>query len=241
MLIAFVIILAMFLPLPRQITTRGERRGKLASFREFLLLFIRDQVARPALGEHDYRRFLPFLWTIFLFVIVMNLLGMIPFMGSPTASLAVTGVLALIVFVVIHFNGIRANHGFLGYMKSFIPHIDMNEGILKILGPGILVMMFFIEVLSALIKSVVLAVRLFANMLAGHMVLFTILTFIYTLGKQAEMGDSTSGGLFWPVTLGAVVLNTILSGLELFVACLQAFVFTFLTAVFIGSAMHPEH
>ena len=94
---AFVIILAMFLPMAKRITTRGESRGRFAAFCEFLLIFIRDQVAKQGIG-HDYRKFLPFLWTIFLFVLVMNLLGMVPFMGSPTASLAVTGTLAFICF-----------------------------------------------------------------------------------------------------------------------------------------------
>jgi F-type H+-transporting ATPase subunit a len=239
--IAFILLLAVFIPLARRITTRGEPRGRLWALCESLLIFIRDQVARPAIGEHDYRRFLPFLWTTFLFILVLNVMGMIPFMGSATASLAVTGVLAIIAFLVIHINGIIANHGFIGYLKTFVPPLEMNDPIMKILGPPIMVMMFFIEILAAFIKGVVLAIRLFANMLAGHVVLFVILSFIHQVGHAANEGSQAAEIFFWPLAIVCVVMDTMLSLLELFIALLQAYVFTFLTAVFLGMAMHPEH
>lgn len=235
-LLAAGLIVWAFVWVARKIATGQPPRGKLWNFLEWVLLFIRDQVARPALGEHDYKRFLPYLWTTFLFILVMNLIGMIPFMGSPTASLAVTGALALVAFVVIHYNGIVANHGFVGYLKTFIPHIDMNDPIMKWLGPPILVGMFFLEILGAFIRAIVLAVRLFANMLAGHTVLVIILSFIMFAAK-AGAGPVVVAG----VTVSSVALVLALSLLELFVACLQAFVFTFLTAIFLGLAMHPQH
>jgi F-type H+-transporting ATPase subunit a len=225
-----------FIWVARRIATGQPPRGKLWNFLEWVLLFIRDQVAKPALGEHDYKRFLPYLWTTFLFVLLMNLIGLVPFMGSPTASLAVTSALALVSFVLIHFNGVAANHGFMGYMKTFIPHIDTSDPVMKWLGPPILVGMFFLEILTAFIRSFVLAVRLFANMLAGHTVLVIILSFI-----QFAVKGGAGNFMIFGVTVSSIGLVLALSLLEIFIACLQAFVFTFLTAIFIGLAMHPQH
>ena len=239
-LVAALIILALFLPLARRIATGEPPRGRLWNFLEWVLTFVRDQIARPGIGEHDYKRFLPLLWTMFLFILVMNLLGMVPFLASPTASLAVTGVLALVSFIIIHLNGVQANHGVVGYLKTFVPPIDTNDPVMKYLGPPIKVMMFFLEILTAFIRAIVLAVRLFANMLAGHSVLAIILSFIALIG-HAAFNSSLADNLFWPVTGGSVLLCVALSLLELFVACLQAFVFVFLTAIFIGLAMHPQH
>ncbi len=235
-LIAATILLCVFLPFAKKVATGQPPKGRLWNFLEFLLIFIRDQVARPGIGDHDYKRFMPYLWTLFLFILTLNLLGMVPFMASATASLAVTGALALVSFVVIHYNGIQANHGFKGYMKSFIPHIDTSDPIMKWLGPLILAMMFVLEILTAFIRALVLAIRLFANMLAGHTVLFILLSFI-PMAHNAGASDL----VFWGVTVSSVFTVVGLSMLELFVACLQAFVFTFLTSIFIGLAMHPQH
>jgi F-type H+-transporting ATPase subunit a len=239
-LIAAGLMLWLFLWVAKRIATGQPPKGRLWNFLEWILLFVRDQVAKPALGEHDYKRFLPYLWTLFLFILFMNLLGMIPFMASATACLAVTAALALVSFVVIHYNGYVANHGFMGYMKTFVPHIDTNDPVMKYMGPPLMVGMFFLEVLGAFIRALVLAVRLFANMLAGHTVLFIILSFIAMIGLAAH-DSPTANLLFWPITGVSILMNVALSMLELFVACLQAFVFTFLTAIFIGLAMHPQH
>jgi F-type H+-transporting ATPase subunit a len=236
-----IIVAWAFIWLAKRIQNGERPQGRLVNFLEFILVFIRDQVARPSIGEHDFRRFLPFLWTSFLFILVMNLLGMLPFLGSATANLAVTGVLAGISFVVIHYNGIVANHGFKNYMKTFIPHIDTNDPVMKYMGPPLLVGMFFLELLSAIIRGVVLAVRLFANMLAGHTALVVVLSFIMLAGQSAASGSSQASTFFWPITFSSVVVVILLSLLELFVACLQAFVFTFLTAIFIGLAINPQH
>jgi F-type H+-transporting ATPase subunit a len=235
-LIAAVLIVWGFVWVARKIATGEVPRGKLWNFLEWILTFIRDQVARPAIGEHDYKRFLPYLWTLFLFILLLNLLGIVPFMASATASLAVTGALAFVSFCVIHYNGYVANHGFMGYMKTFIPHLDTSDGILKILGPLILIGMFFLETLGAFIRAIVLAVRLFANMLAGHLALVIILSFI-----RIAITEGAAEFVIWGVSITSIVVVIALSLLELFVACLQAFVFTFLTAIFIGLAMHPQH
>src|SRR5688572_5924512 len=131
--VAALIVLAVFLPVCQRIARGDVPKGRLAHFVEALLLFIRDEVAIPTIGEHDYKRFLPLLWTLFVFIATMNLLGMVPYMGSPTASIAVTGVLALVAFVVIHYNGIKASHGFGHYVKTFRVKLDREGKLLQIL------------------------------------------------------------------------------------------------------------
>jgi F-type H+-transporting ATPase subunit a len=179
-------------------------RGYLWNLAESLLFFVRDKIARPGVGEHDADKYLPYLTTLFLFIFSMNLIGLLPFSASPTASIMVTAALALVSFLVIHISGFR-EHGANDYLKTFIPHIEMPDTpVMKLLGAFIKVGIAALEYATAFIRGTVLAVRLFANMLAGHTVLFILLAFIQMIG-------------------------------------LQAFIFTFLTAVFIGLAKHPPH
>jgi F-type H+-transporting ATPase subunit a len=237
---AAALVLLLFVPACRRIARGDVPKGRVAHFVEAILLFIRDEVAIPTLGEHEYKRFLPFLWTLFVFILMMNLLGMIPFLGSPTASMAVTGVLALVVFIIIHYNGIKSNHGFGGYIKTFKVHIDREGALLKIMAPFIEIGVFCLEIMTAFIRAIVLAVRLFANMLAGHTTLFVLLSFITMIGLAIEQ-NKTGEFWFWIITPGSILTLVALSMLEMFVALLQAFVFVFLTSTFLGMAMHPEH
>jgi F-type H+-transporting ATPase subunit a len=223
-------------------------QGKLWNLLESLLFFVRDKIARPGVGDHDAVAFLPYLATLFLFIFMMNLIGLIPFLGSPTASITVTGALALVSFAVIHISGIMSN-GFGGYLKTFIPHIELEGGaVMKTMGLVITIGMAILEYATAFIRAGVLAVRLFANMLAGHTVLFMILFFIALVSDpkyQIEVVKQQSTALqyvMWALmSIFSVALVTALSLLELFIAGLQAFIFTFLTAVFIGLAKHPPH
>jgi len=240
--ISALLLIAVLVPIARRARNGQPPKGRLWNGVESVMEFIRDDVARSSIGEHDYKRFLPFLWTLFFFVLTVNVLGMLPFSASATASLAVTAVLSLVSFVVIHYNGLVANHGVAGYFKTFVPTLERNDAVLKIIGPFIIVGITALEILGAFIRGFVLAVRLFANMLAGHTVLFIMMLFIRMVGESALANpDGPASFLFWPITGGVVVLVTALSLLELLVAVLQAFVFTFLTAVFIGLALHPEH
>ncbi|HEX4613121.1 MAG TPA: F0F1 ATP synthase subunit A [Urbifossiella sp.] len=214
-------------------------RGRLWNAVESLLFFVRDKIARPGVGEHDGDKYLPFLCTLFLFIFVCNLFGMFPFLPSPTAHIYVTGALSLIVFFVIHIGGVK-EHGVGGYLKTFIPHIEVDNALIKYL---LMIGMAFLEYLTAFIRAIILAVRLFANMLAGHTVLFMILFFIKLVADPAYQIDIAKGQdwMYWPVSLFSVVMVVALSLLELFIAGLQAFVFTFLAAIFIGLAKHPPH
>lgn len=218
-------------------------KGKLWNLLESLLFFIRDKIVRPGVGEHDANAYLPYLATLFLFIFAMNLIGMVPFLGSPTAAIPVTGALALVSFLVIHVSGVASN-GFGGYLKTFIPHIELEGGLpMKLMGFAITFGMAILEYATAFIRVGVLAVRLFANMLAGHTVLFMILFFIALVSDPAYQVAFAKENewIFWGVMPFSVALVTALSLLELFIAGLQAFIFTFLTAVFIGLAKHPPH
>jgi F-type H+-transporting ATPase subunit a len=169
------------------------------------------------------------LWTLFVFILFCNLLGLIPLLGSPTASIWMTAGLAICSFVLFHAAGI-AKLGFVPYVKSLWPHIEVRG-----LGPILSGMIFAIELFGTVIKGCVLAVRLFANMFAGHTVLSILLLFIVIVGQ---------GGfsLLWPVvTLSSVLGVVALSLLELLVAFLQAYIFVFLTSLFMGMGMHPAH
>lgn len=220
-LVVAAFCLLMFVPLAWNIRRRGYAKGRIENLLETFLFFIRDQVAVPAIGEHHADRFLPFLWSVFFFILGNNLLGMIPWMGSPTAELGCTAALAFCSFLMIHLGGMR-ELGALHYVKSVVPHVPW------FLYP----LMLLIEILGHLIKPSVLAFRLFVNILAGHTVLYAILGFIVMVGP---------GLLYFIVTPASVLGVLALSMLELFVAFLQAFVFTFLSAIFIGAAVHPHH
>jgi F-type H+-transporting ATPase subunit a len=280
-LVAAALVILFVLPVVRRLRSGDPPRGLWANAVEGLLLFIRDEVARPSIPDkHDHHGddhhvvaavavqdnkvvavhvrpdeaqatghshpipldakvhradyYLPLLWTLFLFILFCNLLGLLPFSGSPTASIMVTGALSLITFIVIHAAGV-INNGWTGYAKSFIPPVEGVPYFMKVL---IQAGVYGIEIMSLFIRNFVLAVRLFANMVGGHTALFLILLFIQLVGTSTS---TAAGYLFWPVTVGSVLLVTAMSMLELFVALLQAYVFTMLTATFIGLAVAPEH
>jgi len=225
--VALIIFFA-FWTLAKKLQGGSTAKGKLWNMLEVFLLFIRDDVARPCIGRHDGDRFVPLLWTMFLFVLGCNLMGMVPWLGSPTGSLAVTGTLAIVTFAVVVGAGM-SQLGVVGFWKAQVPHMDLPGAI----GPVMNVFIFFIEVFGMLVKHGVLAIRLFANMFAGHVVLAVLLGFI---AVTAAAGPVIWGG----VTIASVVAASALSLLELFVAFLQAYVFTFLSALFIGAAVHPH-
>ena len=226
-LIAAALLIIICVPIARRLFSGQPPKGRLANLLEAILLFIRDDVARPAIGKHDADRFLPFLWTMFFFVLACNLLGLVPWAGSATAALACTGVLALCSFAVVLGSGM-STLGKVGFWKAQVPHMDLPF----VLAIFLLPMIFLIEILGLFIKHGVLAVRLMANMLAGHLVLAVLLAFI---------AASASMPLAWYGVASASVLGaTALMLLELFVALLQAYIFTFLTALFIGMAVHSH-
>jgi F-type H+-transporting ATPase subunit a len=260
---AALIIIAIYVPLAKRIKDGALPTGTWWNLFESFFVFIRDQIARPYLDdphaghahdehapaehapaghgedhapaspveEHAADSFVPFLATLFLFILVCNLLGLIPFLGSPTASIWVTGALALCSFVMLHVPGM-VKQGPVHYFVTLWPRMDIPY--VGWLFSGAI---FVIELFGTVIKSGVLAVRLFANMFAGHMVLASILLFIWVVGSAQDPSLALWGGVSIASVLGLVALSL----LELFVAFLQAYVFTFLTALFMGMSLYPEH
>ena len=228
MLLASVAILLIYVPIANKAKDGSPPRGYWWNCFEIMLEFVRDEVARPCLG-HDTDRYVPYLWTTFLFILFCNLGGLFPFLASPTASFTVTAALAFVTFFFIH-GGAVARMGVWNYLKSYVPHVDVPFG----MGYFIVPLIIFIEAIGNVIKCFVLAIRLFANVFAGHVVLAFILFFIVLVKNEGPF-------LFWGVTVSSVLGVTALSLLELFVAFLQAYVFTFLAALFLGMALHPQH
>jgi F-type H+-transporting ATPase subunit a len=226
-LVGAVLILLFILPMARKTRGGGRPAGRLWNMFEALLVFLRDEVARPAIGKHDADKFLPFLWTMFFFVLTCNLLGLLPWLGSPTGALATTAVLAIITFIVVIGSGMM-KMGVSHFWTGLVPHMDLPPALMFFLWP----MIFAIEILGLLIKHFVLAVRLLANMFAGHLVLAVILAFILATADNLFLW----AGVMPVSVLGATALNL----LELLVAFIQAYIFTFLAALFIGMAVHPH-
>jgi F-type H+-transporting ATPase subunit a len=226
-LIASALIIILIVPVVRHISRNPYSRGWFMNMFEAMILFIRDDVARPAIGGHGADRFLPYLWTAFFFVLFNNLLGMFPGFASATGNVNVTAALAFVTLIVVIGAGMR-EMGVKGYWLGIVPHMEVPWW----LKPFLWSLMFVIEIAGLFIRHIVLAVRLFANMFAGHVVLAVILGFILMTRLWT--------GPFFLVTPASVIGVVLLSLLELFVAFLQAYIFTFLSAIFIGTAVHPH-
>jgi len=240
------ILILLFTRLAAVLRTGAAPTGRFANLFEAMVLFVRDQIARPAIDSHDHHddhhddhahavrehhdgdQFVPLLLTLFFFVLGCNLLGMVPWAGSPTASFSVTLALAGVTFATVVAAGMM-KFGFLGFFGNQVPSMDLPLPLAILLKP----MIFAIEMLGLLIKHLILAVRLLANMVAGHLVLLGIMGLITAAATQ-------SMGMWATVTGISVVSCTLFSLLELFVAFLQAYIFTFLSALFIGASVHQH-
>ncbi len=225
-LVVAVALVLIFKALAGRIKDGRVPKGRGWNLFETFLLFIKNDIAEPAIGHHDAARFTPLLWTIFMFVLGLNLLGMIPFMGGPTASFSVTIALACVTFVTVIVAG-TMRFGFVGFWKNQVPHL----GLPMVLAIFIVPMVFLIEVMGLVIKHAVLGVRLLANMVAGHLVLLALM-------GLAVAAATTHSPNYWLTASISVVGSALFSLLELFVAFLQAYVFTFLSALFIGASVH---
>jgi F-type H+-transporting ATPase subunit a len=223
--IVALFIIAVMIPVARSIAKRPVTRGALANAFEAIILFIRDKIARPSIGDHGADDFLPYLLTVFFFVLFNNLFGLVPGGASATGNINVTIILACATMLTVIMAGMKET-GPVQYWIKLVPTMDVPKVLKIFLWP----LMFVIELMGLFIRHFVLAIRLFANMLAGHVVLGVILGFILM----------ASGGLVYLVTPASVLGVVLLSFLELLVAFLQAYIFTLLSALFIGSAVHPH-
>jgi len=211
---------SLFLILMFWLTFR-EKEGKRTPLKvalESVYLFIRDEISIPNLGPNHGVSMSPFLATIFLFILTCNLMGLIPLFSTATGNIGVTASLAIITFFMIQGMGIK-KRGLLGYLRTLVPH-----GVPIFLYP----ILIPIEILGLFTKPFALAMRLFANMLAGHTVIYALLGLIIVLGS-----------LF--ISPVSIIFALFINLLELLVALLQAYIFTMLSAVFIGMAVIGEH
>ncbi|MFL1894405.1 F0F1 ATP synthase subunit A [Aquimarina sp. 2-A2] len=203
---------------------RGYKKGPIptgfARVLEPLVIYVRDEIARPNIGEKKYRKYMGFLLTVFFFIWILNLLGMTPLGFNVTGNIAVTVALAVFTFFIVQFSG----------NKEYWKHIFWMPGVpvpMKII-------LMPIEILGMLTKPFSLLIRLFANMTAGHFVVMSLIALMILL--KAQFGAVGSTGI-------SLVLTLFITLIELLVAFLQAFIFTMLSALFIGMAVaeHDHH
>ncbi len=204
--------------------------GKLQAACEAIVEFIREQIALQAMGA-DGHKWVPLLTTIFIFVWLNNLFEVVPFINfPPTSRMAIPAFLAIMVYVLFIGVGIKAQ-GVGGYLKNTLFPPGAPKALYLLLTP--------IEFISNFIaRPLTLAVRLFANMLAGHIILTLIFITIHAFLTIPGLTDFSIG---FPIGVVALVAAPLLIGFELVVGLLQAYIFTILTAVYIGSSLHPEH
>ncbi len=225
--LVFFLVAAALVILLTQLAVRSydpKRRPKgLGSVVETFVLFIRDEIATANIG-HDGHRFVPLLCSFFFFILVAALLGLLPFSATSTGNLAVTMGLAIVSFAAQQYAGI-SKFGLGGHLHNLVPP-GLPAWLLPIMIP--------VEILSMFTKPFALMVRLFANMLAGHMVITALLLLIPLMAQISSL----FGILIAPVSIG---LSLFIMLLELLVALIQAYIFTLLTAIFIGMYAHPAH
>lgn len=206
-----------------------KRKGKapkgIQSFVEPIIIFIRDDIAKASIGE-KYEKYLPFLLTVFFFILINNILGLIPFFpggANITGNIGVTGVLALFTFIITSFSG----------NKAYWMHLVNAPGVpwwLKLPIP----LMPIVEIMGVFTKPFVLMVRLFANITAGHIIILGFISLIFIFGNISE-------GLGYGVSIVSVGFSIFMGILELLVAFIQAYVFTLLSALYFGMATEEHH
>lgn len=220
MLISLVILVLILRKVAKSYNrNNGVPRG-IQAFIEPIILFIKDDVAKPNLG-HSYQKYLPYLLTLFFFILVNNLLGLLPGAANVTGNIAITIVLSFITLMVTNISG----------KKAYWSHIFKPPGVPLALMP----IMIPIEMVGILTKPFALMIRLFANITAGHIVILSLISLIF----MAQSGLGT-GGAFGvaPVSVAFVLFMYLI---ELLVAFLQAYIFTLLTSLFIGLAIVEDH
>jgi len=188
----------------------------LTNLLELFIIFIRDEISIKGLGREDGRKLTPLFCTFFFFILGLNLMGLVPIFATATSNINVTGGLALITLTFM-ITGSIYNNGLNGFLKALMP-----SGV----PIPVLFILFPIELVGLFIKSFALMIRLFANLLAGHIVILSLLGMVVLLGY---------------VALPAIVLVVFINVLEIFIAFLQAYIFTLLSAIFIGQLYHPQH
>lgn len=224
LLIGLAIMCWIFISLARSYARRPGMAPKgLQGWLEPIIIFVRDDVAKASIGEKNYLKYLPYLLTLFFFIWINNLLGLVPiFPGGAnlTGNIAITMTLALITFIIV---SLSAN-------KNYWHHIFAMPGVPK----WVLFLLTPIEILGVFLRPFVLMVRLFANITAGHIIALSFFALIFIFGEM-------NVGLGYGVSIVSLAFTVFMTCLELLVAFLQAYVFTLLTAIYIGAAVEEAH
>ena len=225
MAISVVVLAWFFVTVAGKLTIVPNKRQWVA---EQAYGFVRNSIARDVIGAKDFKPYIPLLMTLFTLILFNNVMGVLPFVQFPTMSrIAFPIVLTLIVYVVYHTVAIRRKHGVIGYLKSLVP-----PGLPLWLRP----IMFFLEVLTYfIIRPLTLALRLFGNMLAGHLMLL-----VFILGGEYLLLHGSSIFIQLSGILG-LAFGVVMTFFELLVQFLQAFIFTLLTALYISDAVSEQH
>ena len=229
MFLAALLCLLVFIPIGRAMRDKYTDRAPsgLANAMEALIIYFRDEVVRRNIG-HGADAYTGYILTLFFFILFMNLLGLMPFGSTATGNFMVTGALALMTFVVVEISGMRTL-GFKGYMRTIF---YAPPGLPPIGQAALLVILTPVEFLGKLTKPFALMIRLFANMMAGHTLVLSLLGFIFLF---AGIGPAK-----WLVAGSSVLIVIAIMALEVFVAFLQAYIFAMLSAVFIGLIRHAH-
>lgn len=201
---------------------KGKAPSGMQSLIEPIILFLRDDVAKPAIG-HKHEKFMPFLLTVFFFILINNLMGLVPIApggANLTGNITVTAVLACFTFIYVTLSG-NANYW---------AHIFFMPGVPK----PVLLILTPIEILGVFLRPFVLMIRLFANITAGHIIALSFFSLIFIFGEMSQ-GAGYGVGIF------SVAFTIFMSGLEVLVAFIQAYVFTLLSAMYLGAAVEEAH
>jgi len=225
-LIALLIVTGIFLTLAGRYR-KGEGRtsaprGVLQNMMEVMVIFIRDEIAKPNIQGDKWKTFLPYLLTAFFFILVANILGLIPFFGAATSNIAVTGVMAFMTFAIGLLYGSKDH-----YMELLTGPPDAPAFVRVILVP--------IEIIGLVMRHLALAIRLFANMLGGSLIIFSLLGLIFIM--NTVFGAAAA----WSSTVISIGFTVFILLVKLLVAFIQAYVFTALSALFIGMSVEEHH
>lgn len=227
MICSIILLLWIFLAVGKRYRENPLRAPSgIQSFVEPLITFLRDDVIKPSIGP-KYERYMPYLLTLFFFIFINNLLGLVPLPpggANLTGNIAVTLVLALFTFVITTFSG----------NKDYWIHIINTPGVPAWLKLPPLPIIPLVEIIGIFTKPFVLMVRLFANITAGHIIAMGFISLIYIFGQMAP-------ALGYGVSIVSILFNVFMMFLELLVAFIQAFVFTFLSAIYFGMAVEEHH
>jgi F-type H+-transporting ATPase subunit a len=218
--VALVVILAARSHV-RSTNSIGRPKGFAAGL-EVVMLYLRNDVFLPVLGRHGGERYIPFVLSLFFFILFCNLFGLVPYGSTPTGNISVTATLAIITFIVVEIAGMRSlGRGYLGTI-IYWPH-DMPLGLKLLLSP----IMTPVEIIGKFTKPFALTIRLFANMIAGHVIILALIGLIFMFG--------------WFIAIAAIPMALFIMVLEILVAFIQAFVFALLASVFIGQIRAAHH